>query len=214
MIPGTEPVSVGMIVTVSIIFRARPDERKRTSSLSDTANYSSIEPLRDGRRMEIRALRPEDRDELLAAVKRIAAPSLYRRFFGVKRNFTETEIAFFLNIDFIDHVALVAVVDEGGQPTIVGGARYVVTEPGKAELAFAVIDQCQNQGIGAALMRHLGMIARDAGLAELVAEVLPENLPMLKVFEKSGYYSSMKREARVIHVRLQLPQEGPVGAAR
>jgi len=182
--------------------------------LSDTANYSSIEPLRDGRRMEIRALRPDDRDELLAAVKRIAGPSLYRRFFGVKRNFTETEIAFFLNIDFIDHVALVAVVDEGGQPTIVGGARYVVTEPGKAELAFAVIDQCQNQGIGAALMRHLGMIARDAGLAELVAEVLPENLPMLKVFEKSGYCSSMKREARVIHVRLQLPQEGPVGAAR
>jgi RimJ/RimL family protein N-acetyltransferase len=194
--------------------RQVPDERKRTSSLSDTANYSCIEPLRDGRRMEIRALRPDDRDELLAAVKRIAAPSLYRRFFGVKRNFTETEIAFFLNIDFIDHVALVAVVDEGGQPTIVGGARYVTVEPGKAELAFAVIDQYQNQGIGAALMHHLGKIARDAGLAELVAEVLPENLPMLKVFEKSGYCSSMKREARVIHVRLQLPQEGPVGAAR
>jgi RimJ/RimL family protein N-acetyltransferase len=191
-----------------------PDERKRTSSLSDTANYSSIEPLRDGRRMEIRALRPDDRDELLAAVKRIAAPSLYRRFFGIKRNFTETEIAFFLNIDFIDHVALVAVVDEGGKPTIVGGGRYVKVEPGKAELAFAVIDQYQNQGIGAALMRHLGVIARDAGVAELVAEVLPENFPMLKVFEKSGYCSSMKREARVIHVRLQLPQKGPVGAAR
>jgi GNAT superfamily N-acetyltransferase len=191
-----------------------PDERKRTSSLSDTANYSCIESLRDGRRMEIRALRPDDRDELLAAVKRIAAPSLYRRFFGIKRNFTETEIAFFLTVDFVDHVALVSVVDEGGKPTIVGGGRYVMVEPGKAEVAFAVIDQYQNQGIGAALMRHLGMIARDAGLAELVAEVLPENLPMLKVFEKSGYCSSMKREARVIHVRLQLPQEGPVGAAR
>jgi GNAT superfamily N-acetyltransferase len=191
-----------------------PDERKRTSSLSDTANYSCIESLRDGRRMEIRALRPDDRDVLLAAVKRIAAPSLYRRFFGIKRNFTETEIAFFLTVDFVDHVALVSVVDEGGKPTIVGGGRYVMVEPGKAEVAFAVIDQYQNQGIGAALMRHLGMIARDAGLAELVAEVLPENLPMLKVFEKSGYCSSMKREARVIHVRLQLPQEGPVGAAR
>jgi hypothetical protein len=37
---------------------------------------------------------------------------------------------------------------------------------------------------------------------------------MLKVFEKSGYCSSTKREARVIHVSLQLPQQGPVGATR
>jgi len=177
--------------------------------LSDTANYSIIEPLRDGRRMEVRALRPDDKDELIAAVKRIGAQSLYRRFFGVKRDFTEKEIAFFLNIDFINHVALVAVVDEGGRPTIVGGGRYVKIEPGKAEVAFAVIDRYQGQGIGAALMRHLAAIARNAGLTELIAEVLPDNLPMLKVFERSEYRSSTKREARVIHVSLQLPQKSP-----
>lgn len=157
--------------------------------------------------MEIRALKPDDKDELIAAVKRIGAQSLYRRFFGVKRDFTEKEVAFFLNIDFIHHVALVAVVDEGGKPTIVGGGRYVAIEPGKAEVAFAVIDRYQGQGIGKALMRHLATIARDAGVAELIAEVLPENLPMLKVFEKSGYRSSTKREAGVIHVSLHLPQK-------
>ena len=175
--------------------------------MSDTANYSSIEPLRDGGLMEIRALKPDDKDELIAAVKRIGAQSLYRRFFGVKRDFTEKEVAFFLNIDFIHHVALVAVVDEGGKPTIVGGGRYVTIERGKAEIAFAVIDRYQGQGIGTALMRQLATIARDAGLTELIAEVLPENLPMLKVFEKSGYRTGTKREAGVIHVSLQLPQK-------
>ena len=84
-------------------------------------------------------------------------------------------------------------------------------EPGKAEVAFAVIDRYQGQGIGAALMRHLATIARHAGMTELIAEVLPENVPMLKVFEKSGYLSSTKREARVIHVSLQLSQKGPGG---
>ena len=35
-------------------------------------------------------------------------------------------------------------------------------------------------------MRHLGAIARAAGLEELVAEVLPDNAPMLKVFRKAA----------------------------
>jgi hypothetical protein len=35
-------------------------------------------------------------------------------------------------------------------------------------------------------MQHLAALARDAGLRELIAEVLPENLAMLKVFQKSG----------------------------
>ena len=69
---------------------------------------------------------------------------------------------------------------------VVGGGRFVVVRPGTAELAFAVIDVYQGQGIGAALMRHLTLLARAGGIKELIAEVLPENIPMLKVFHKSG----------------------------
>jgi GNAT superfamily N-acetyltransferase len=172
--------------------------------MSEAAKYSAVEALRDGRRVEIRALRPEDRDELVAAVRRVSAQSLYRRFFSPKKNFTDKEIAFFVNIDFVDHVALVAVVEDGGQPTIVGGARYIMQQPGKAEVAFAVLDRYQGLGIGAALMRHLAAIARGAGLRELVAEVLSDNAPMLKVFEKGGLSLTKKREAHVVHVTLQL----------
>jgi GNAT superfamily N-acetyltransferase len=43
------------------------------------------------------------------------------------------------------------VVEEGGRSMIVGGGRYVLVEPGKAKVAFAVIDEYQGQGIGAAL---------------------------------------------------------------
>ena len=109
-----------------------------------------------------------------------------------------------MDVDFINHVALVAVVEKDGHPVIVGGGRYVVLQPGKAEVAFAVVDQYQGQGIGAVLMRHLVTIARGAGLKEFTAEVLPDNIPMLKVFEKSGLPLSKKREAQVVHVTLQL----------
>ena len=132
--------------------------------MSGASEYSAVEPLRDGRRVEIRALKPDDREGLVAAVGRASDQSLYRRFFGAKRDFSELEIAFFLNVDFVNHVALVAVLEEDGRPVIIAGGRYVVVQPGKAEVAFAVVDRYQGQGIGAALLRHLTAIARAAGL--------------------------------------------------
>jgi RimJ/RimL family protein N-acetyltransferase len=160
--------------------------------------------LRNGRRIEIRALRPDDRDNLVEAVDHTSQRSLYRRFFGAKRHFTEKEIRFFLNVDFINHVALVAVAEEDGHPTVVGGGRYIVTAPGTAEVAFMVVDRYQGQGIGAILMRHLSLIAREAGLRELTAEVLSSNEAMLKVFEKSGLPLTAKTESAITHVSLRL----------
>ena len=109
-----------------------------------------------------------------------------------------------MNVDFANHVALVAVVEEGGRPVIAGGGRYIVVRPGEAEVAFAVVDEYQGRGIGGALMRHLTAIARAAGLERFIAEVLVENLPMRRLFEKSGLQMSTKRESGVAYVRLQL----------
>ena len=170
----------------------------------DAAMYSAVETLLDGTRVDIRALRPVDRAEFLAAVGRASRESLYRRFFSVRRGFTEQEVAYFVNVDFVDHVALVAVVEEDDRPVIVGGARYIVMRPGKAEVAFVVVDEYQGQGIGAALMRHLAGIAHAAGLRELVAEVLPENAAMLRVFARCGLPHETRGESDVVHVSLWL----------
>jgi GNAT superfamily N-acetyltransferase len=150
-------------------------------------------------------LRPHDRAGLLAAVSQSSPQSLYRRFFSPKRGFTEQEVARFVNVDFVNHVALVAELEEGGREVIIGGGRYAVGEPGRAELAFVVVDRFQRQGVGAALMRHLAVIARAGGVKELSAEVLAENIPMLKVFEKSGLCLSITRERELVHVALRFP---------
>ena len=175
-----------------------------SKALSDAANYSAIDRMRDGRPLEIRALKPTDEADMLAAVERIGTQSLYRRFMGAKRGFSDKERAFFLNVDFINHVALVAVVNEGDRAAIVAGGRYIVEKPEMAEIAFAVVDDYQGQGIGAVLLRHLATLARQAGLKEFTAEVLPDNTPMLKVFERSGLKFSSKRSADGVHAVLQL----------
>ena len=79
-----------------------------------------------------------------------------------------------------------------------------VTEHGKAEIAFVVIDDYQGQGVGTLLMRHLAVIARAAGLRELIAEVLPENAAMRKVFSKFGFQARCGPDPRVVHLVLTL----------
>jgi GNAT superfamily N-acetyltransferase len=129
------------------------------------ANYAAVERLGDGFLLQIRALRPADRTELLAAFERSSEESRYRRFFAQRRKFSEQEIDYFLTVDFVSHVALAAVLEDGERQVIGGGGRYVLSEPGSAEVAFAVDDPHQRLGIGARLLRHLVVIARRRGVA-------------------------------------------------
>jgi RimJ/RimL family protein N-acetyltransferase len=172
--------------------------------MSKAANYAESQQLRDGVSIQIRALKPEDEAGMLAAIERTGAQSRQRRFFVMKREFSETERNFFMKIDFTNHVALVAVAQEDGKPTIIGGGRYIVFEPKRAEMAFVVVDSWQGRGVGSILMRHLIKIAGDAGLHELIAEVLPENRAMLKVFAKYGFKRAARRDPQTVHLVLTL----------
>jgi RimJ/RimL family protein N-acetyltransferase len=167
-------------------------------------DYSRVEPFRGGGTIEFRALRPDDKADMLAAIDRTSMQSRQRRFFAPKRGFSDSEIAFFMNIDFLNHVALVAQLDHDGHSEIVGGGRYVVVKPGQAEVAFVVIDAYQGQGLGKALMRHLLQLARDAGLKELVAEVLPDNQAMRRVLSDAGFTLSRGNDPQVLHFSLAL----------
>jgi ribosomal protein S18 acetylase RimI-like enzyme len=170
----------------------------------DPGGYTVVERLRDGRNIDIRALHRADRDDMLAAVGRTSGSSLQRRFFGVKRGFSDAETAFFMDIDFDKHVALVAQLTEDAQPAIIGGGRYVLVKDGEAELAFLVIDAYQGQGIGRLLMKHLIAIAREKGLRTLTAEVLPENAAMLRLFRDFGFKTVPRRDFSAVHLVLDL----------
>src|SRR6267154_1565245 len=132
--------------------------------MSEAIDYTARELLSDGCQIEIRALQREDEADMLAAVGKASAQSLQRRFFGIKRHFSDKERAFFMDIDFGNHVALVAQVEQAGRTMIIGGGRYIVFEPGRAEMAFVVIDAWQGRGVGAMLARHLTALGREAGL--------------------------------------------------
>ena len=167
--------------------------------------FHVVETLPDGTRVDIRAQKPEDREAILGEMQHASADTLYHRFFAVKRALSPKEEHFFFDIDFIHHVVLIATTEMDGKPRIIGGARFVETAPGKAEVAFSVVDDYQGHGLGAILMRHITTAARASGVSEFVAEVLTDNAPMLAVFEHAGLIIKTRREGSTIHVSMRFP---------
>jgi GNAT superfamily N-acetyltransferase len=66
----------------------------------------------------------------------------------------------------------------------------------------------QNRGIGTELVRDLVQIARKQGLIGLTAEVLKENEPMLRVFEKLGLPIEKTAVEESYDLRIDFTAEG------
>ena len=176
----------------------------------DAAAYRARDTLRDGTCVEIRALRPADAEALRQSVGRMSDESVVRRFFAPRSGFSEEEVSRFVNVDFIRHVALVATVPLGEGERIVAGARYVVLAPGEAEMACAVEDTHQGRGLGTVLLRHLGAVARAAGIQRIHADVLAENTPMLRLLRGAGLPLAQQRASGAVHLTLTLePRSAP-----
>jgi GNAT superfamily N-acetyltransferase len=183
--------------------------QKQTEAMLTSCQYHAEDRLRDGCRVWLRAVRPSDRDLLREGMHHLSPESAYHRFFTAKRELSERELDYLTQLDFVNHVALVAFVDNSSGPLLVGAAGYIVehseVRPKSAEVAFVVPDAHQRRGIGAVLLRHLAAIARANGLRALHALVLAENRPMMSVFRKSGLpMMTTCSEPGVLEVSLKL----------
>jgi len=152
----------------------------------DISNYNVTESLRDQRRVTIRAIRPDDKGLVIDGLNHVSAESLYRRFLAIRKEITVEGLKKVTEVDFVNAVALVAVFEKDGNAQIAGGGRYIRTTGQSAEVAFLVADSFHGLGIGSLLFKHLVAIARDSGITQFEADVLPSNEAMLKVFARSG----------------------------
>ena len=140
--------------------------------------------LKDGSRVTIRPLGPDDRDELRQGFERLSPESRYRRFFAPVSQLTERQLEYLTNVDQHDHVALVAVDPATGDGA--GVARFVRTDGDVAEPAIVVIDDWQGRGLGGRLMDRLVERAREEGVRRFVAPVLAENVGAIRMMERVG----------------------------
>jgi RimJ/RimL family protein N-acetyltransferase len=173
----------------------------------DIQNYHVTEHLRDQRRVTIRAIRLDDRGLVIDGLHRVSAESIYRRFLMMKKELTPQELKQATEVDFVNVVALVAFLEEDGNEQIAGGGRYIRTTGQRAEVAFLIGDSFQGLGIASLIFKHLVAIARDSGIRQFEAEVLPSNEAMFKVFARSGIPLTRTATRDSVHVLMELTRE-------
>jgi acetyl coenzyme A synthetase (ADP forming)-like protein len=165
--------------------------------------------LRDGSTLRLRPTTAADDDRLLRFFERLSPESRYLRFQGA--GIVDARlVAPFLRTDFASTVSLVGELE--GE--VVALATYVrLRDPRRAEVAFAVADTLQGRGVGTRLLERLAAHAARAGIDEFVAQVLPQNSAMLKVFGDAGFETTRQLEGGVVEVSLHLEHTERVRAA-
>jgi len=162
-----------------------------TTTTEKTARqYRAFDKSKDGRTLLVRAIRPEDRCFLEEGMHHLSKQSLYFRFFIYKDTLSPKELEYFSNVDFVNHVALLAGFYENGKFSPAGTARYIVSSKSQspsAEFAITVAEEYHHLGVGTILLKHLFDIARANGIKHCTALILPENTKMLGLLHKTGY---------------------------
>ena len=140
---------------------------------------------RRGQAILLRPVRISDEPLIKDFFYSLSDRSMYRRFLTPTWEMSHERLQNFVVIDYTKEIIILAVVEEEGRETLVGlGEYYLDEERLWANVAFAVRDSYQNRGVGTELLAFLVHIARRQGLLGLTAEVLKENEPMLRVFDK------------------------------
>src|SRR5256712_5868747 len=95
----------------------------------DLADPEQGVTLRNGASARVRAIRPDDEPRLVALCRRLSPRTVYQRFFSFRRLLPEEAHAF-ANVDYRQRMAVVAEVDDGQEPELIGVARYGPSDEG------------------------------------------------------------------------------------
>src|ERR1700734_2639417 len=147
---------------------------------------SQLVPLRSGYVVRIRPVRPDDAPALARAYTNLGEQSRYRRFFTAMPKLPETTLKAAVEVDHVNHEALVAVPLPSAE--IVGECRFIrlPDQPDTAEVGVTVVDAWQGRGLGSALLACLSEYALKAGIDYFTAEILAENRTMLALLPSLG----------------------------
>jgi acetyltransferase len=151
-----------------------------------------------GRRLVIRPVLPQDEDLTSAFFGGLTAAGRYDRFMSPMRSLPPELVKRFTNIDYTDHLALVAETFEGGREVVVAEARYarLAADPTAAEFAVSVAEPWQGNGLARLLLAKLACRAAGSGIGRIVGETLATNARMLHLARKAGFSIRPSPEVR------------------
>jgi RimJ/RimL family protein N-acetyltransferase len=115
----------------------------------------------------------------------------------------------YLPVDYEKNMAIAALVKEGENEILIGLGQYFLNpDQHTAEVAILVRDNYQNKSVGTEILFYLTSIARQNGLLGFTAEVLLDNQPMLRLFDKLGFDMDRRYEEGMYSLDIPFKERG------
>lgn len=162
--------------------------------------------LRDGERIDLHDVRPDDEGALLALLEHVTGDARWMRFFT---GGADLRTAAHLAVDVDGARRFGLLVTTADARVVLGHGMVVPAGDDTAEVAFEVADGHHRRGIGTLLLRELAARARTAGYRTLVAEVLPVNRDMLDMLDDSGLPVTARRDGGIVHATIAVDSSFP-----
>ncbi len=133
--------------------------------------------LSDGRPVCLRTIRPSDEAKIRDGIREMSDRSRYLRFFSAFREPPESVVKRLVAVDGHDHIAWGAILLDGKHYPPVGAAHAIRsnTYASTGELAIAVLDDYQGQGLARMLIAAVLVECNQEDLQNLDVHILSEN---------------------------------------
>jgi acetyltransferase len=152
------------------------------------AELIDVVRLAGGERVVVRPVLPQDEDLTQTFFRNLSAPARYNRFMTSMRELPSELSRRFTQIDYADHLALVAEVFVDGRETVIAEARYVRRpDRATAEFAVSVAEPWQGKRLASLLLGKLACRAAAGGVRRMVGETLATNAKMIALARKAGF---------------------------
>jgi RimJ/RimL family protein N-acetyltransferase len=169
--------------------------------------------LASGERVVIRPVLPQDEELTTAFFRGLSALARHNRFMAGVHQLPPELMRRLVQVDYANHLALVAELFADGRETVVAEARFVRgADPIFAEFAVSVAEPWQGKRLANSPAWQARVSRRCRGVRRMVGQTLASNAPMLALAHKAGFTILPSTEVRgVMLLERQLASPTPGG---
>lgn len=168
--------------------------------------YETYWTDKKGTEIFFRPVKATDERAIQDEIYALPEQDIYTRFFHNLKSFHHKVAMPMAAIDYNDKMSIAAVTgkEEPESREQIAAIGQYIRDPQTnfAEVAFTTHQDWQNRGIGTFLLQYLIRIAREKNIRGFTADVLAGNIPMMKVFSKTGYPLKTHLESGVYELEI------------
>jgi acetyltransferase len=155
--------------------------------------------LPNGSDLRIRPLRPWEDHAIRELDRHLSVRTRYLRFLSAMPELPDSLLRLITSVDYHQRLALLAESDTD-PAAVVALSEFIAIDDRTAEVGLMVRDDWQRQGLGTALASRTLLAAEVRGFDRFVAQVLYDNIGVMRLLHRVGVVISTKTRGGVSEI--------------